>query len=54
MREFIQQHLAVPAAQVVPTAHKAAAKKYGVWPAVMYLELHVQADLVCVLLAIQV
>ncbi|KAJ7863752.1 hypothetical protein B0H14DRAFT_3606702 [Mycena olivaceomarginata] len=45
MREFIQQHLAVPAAQVVPAAHKAAAKKYGVWPAVMYLELHVQADL---------
>ncbi|KAJ7364759.1 kinase-like domain-containing protein [Mycena albidolilacea] len=45
MREFIQQHLAVPAAQVVPAAHKAAAKKYGVWPAVMYLELHVHADL---------
>ncbi|KAJ7691254.1 hypothetical protein B0H14DRAFT_2652096 [Mycena olivaceomarginata] len=42
---WVEQHLAVPAAQIVPAVHKAAAKKYGVWPAVMYLELHVQADL---------
>ncbi|KAJ7861058.1 hypothetical protein B0H13DRAFT_1900688 [Mycena leptocephala] len=32
-------------AHVIPASHKSAAKKYGVFPAVMYLELHVQADL---------
>ncbi|KAF8183566.1 kinase-like domain-containing protein [Mycena galopus ATCC 62051] len=45
VREFIQTHLDVPAAHVIPASHKSAARKYGVFPAVMYLELHVQADL---------
>lgn len=52
VREFIQAHLDVPAAHVIPASYKSSAKKYGVFPAAMYLELHVQADLVGVSLVI--